>query len=267
VSDEVFHQAISWDEFHEGLFFHAPRAKRVSDASMWGEIYRRTDAVVRDPRTTADEVAIVRRWLEDTSPVVEALDAGCGEGHHLFPLRAEGFKVRGVDIHRPACLGSDLGVFVEAPVDCLPFAGGRISHVYCLNNTAFFWDDACVRKALAEFHRVLAPGGRLLLHQSNIETVEQMLAPGVVDTQRFLGSCAFEERDSYDPVTQTLRIERTILGRPDFGEESKTGVCEIRLYRWNEWAPLLESCGFVLERLGVEPLMTWIYARKVDRLP
>jgi SAM-dependent methyltransferase len=222
---------------------------------MWGDIYRRTDAVVRDPRTTADEVATVRRWLEGTAPVSEALDAGCGEGHHLFPLRVDGWKVRGADLFQPRCLGSDLGIFTESSLDRLPFTGGRFSHVYCLNNTAFFSGGEAVVRVLAEFRRVLAPGGRLLLHQSSIGAVESMLLDGP-KTMRFNGSCAFTETDSYDPALQRLRIERAL--------EGKTGVCEIQLYDFDDWEGLLAENGFKHDRTdGHDEAMVWVYATKI----
>jgi 23S rRNA (guanine745-N1)-methyltransferase len=119
------------------------------------------------PGDTAAAVAARRRFLSRFgSPVDLAhffadadtlLDVGCGEGHHLASLPAS-VERHGVDISVPAIdaaarLHRD-AFFVVANADrFLPYAPGSFAAVASITS----------RMNPPEFHRVLAPGGRLLV--------------------------------------------------------------------------------------------------------
>ncbi|HYO78797.1 MAG TPA: methyltransferase domain-containing protein [Thermoanaerobaculia bacterium] len=128
----------------------------------------------KNPGDTADAVAARRRFLERghadvlVDAIVRAqpltsgqtlLDAGCGEGHHTDAFRrAYGARVAGVDISTPA-----IELAANRYRDCewivanadrfLPYADGSFDAVTSIT----------ARLSVDEFHRVLAPGGTLLV--------------------------------------------------------------------------------------------------------
>ena len=96
------------------------------------------------------------------------LDAGCGTGANLALLAAMGYRAVGLDLwpaalrlaaRRPGaarrmCRGS---------VTRLPFATGGFDAVVAMD-VLYLLDEADEAAALAEFRRVLRPGGLLILH-------------------------------------------------------------------------------------------------------
>lgn len=95
----------------------------------------------------------------------EVLDAGCGTGRLIGPLRELGLVVTGVDLS-PGMLAVAKSVHPDvelagADLRRMPFADGRFAGVvawYSLINCA----AADLAQALAEIARVLRPGGYLL---------------------------------------------------------------------------------------------------------
>jgi 23S rRNA (guanine745-N1)-methyltransferase len=148
----------------------------------------------KNPGDTGDAVAARRRFLERglAEPLVQAivaampltpgdtlLDAGCGEGHHTDAFRrAYGAKVCGLDLSVPA-----IELAARKYRDCewivanadrfLPFEDASLTAVASIT----------ARLSVDEFHRVLAPGGRLLVvipgADDLIELREAILGEGV----------------------------------------------------------------------------------------
>jgi 23S rRNA (guanine745-N1)-methyltransferase len=126
------------------------------------------------PGDTADAVAARRRFLDagHAAPLVRAivdalplnagdalLDAGCGEGHHLGAFRA----AYGVDAH-----GADISV---AAIDAAARRDRDCTWVVANIDRFVPYEDHAFRAVTsitarlqpAEFHRVLAPDGTLLV--------------------------------------------------------------------------------------------------------
>lgn len=98
-----------------------------------------------------------------TRPPALILDAGCGTGFGL-PLLARRFpaaRLLAVDF-APAMLRrlpAGLGLALGADLECLPLRGGGVDAVW--SSLALQWCRPA--RALAELHRVLAPGGQAWL--------------------------------------------------------------------------------------------------------
>lgn len=108
--------------------------------------------------------AILRDALGEESGSLLILDAGCGTGGNAVRLAQLG-RVVGLDIARPAlnlCLQRGLQGLVQGSVEMLPFPSSTFDLVTSfdvLYHMAIRDDVA----ALRELHRILKPGGRLLI--------------------------------------------------------------------------------------------------------
>lgn len=102
----------------------------------------------------------VERLAPLLSPDARVLDAGCGTGALKEFLRGGGssWRAAGVDISHAMCRSAypyPVGVY-QASVDALPFSGGAFDAV--ISSLVLQWVND-VPRALAEFLRVLSPGG------------------------------------------------------------------------------------------------------------
>ncbi|MEZ6038458.1 MAG: class I SAM-dependent methyltransferase [Planctomycetota bacterium] len=126
---------------------------RAEDHHWW---YRGMRAITR---------AVIDRFVaRDHGEPLRILDAGCGTGSTLEYLQDYGWTV-GIDLASEAvgfCTERGLPRLAQASILELPFAEGSFDLV-----TSFDVMSSCQRaqapQALAEFFRVLRPGGHLLL--------------------------------------------------------------------------------------------------------
>ena len=123
-----------------------------------------------------------RRRLVREALLVEAghrvLDVGCGPGFfaaELLPLVGADGAVVGVDTSAPMlaaaarrCEGLGNASFHEGSATSLPFEDHSFDRVLCVQVLGHVAD---VPAALAEFHRVLRPGGRVLVWDVDWSTV------------------------------------------------------------------------------------------------
>lgn len=125
--------------------------------------------------------AVVAFW--DMPPEAVVLDAGCGEGYYLDALCTRfGFEGWGVDISTPAIDAAartrPLARWVVANADrTMPFADGCFDLITSIT----------ARKNPAEFHRLLAPGGHLLVvvaHEDDQVELRGALFGEVPDSDR-----------------------------------------------------------------------------------
>jgi SAM-dependent methyltransferase len=109
-------------------------------------------------RPLLDEAAAGRRALR-------ILDCGCGTGNNLRMLRAYG-QAAGIDI---TASGLEYGrrqgerLLARASAITLPFSDGTFDLVTSFD-VIYAFDDQMAGAALSEMHRVLVPGGHLVLN-------------------------------------------------------------------------------------------------------
>jgi SAM-dependent methyltransferase len=153
-----------WDARKPGSFFAS--VYRRGDESLDGWLESGPmDLPARTARETEGAIALAQITPDD-----RVLDCPCGLGRHTLALRERGLQVTGVDLD-PA-LTRAVGPpdplnrsWVRADMRALPFASGSFTVVLNLVlSFGFFADEEDDQQVLREFARVLAPGGRLLLH-------------------------------------------------------------------------------------------------------
>lgn len=124
---------------------------------------------------------IMRRLLSLLHPPPHALflDAGCGVGDHTFRLAAQGYRCIGIDIsehvlrmarQNSSAKGCTRNTeFVCQAIEDLSFADNVFDVIHCRGVLMHIPDW---EKALASLCRVLKPGGRIAILESNHRAVE-----------------------------------------------------------------------------------------------
>ncbi|GGP59602.1 class I SAM-dependent methyltransferase [Saccharothrix coeruleofusca] len=143
----------------EPSYLTTTRASYDAVAAHYGAQYERE--LARRPLDRAMLAAFAE--LAGPGPVA---DVGCGPGHVTAHLRASGVEAFGVDLSpgmvaRARELHPGLR-FEEGSMTALGHADGSLTGVLAWYSL-FHLPPEEVPTALAEFHRVLAPGGHLLL--------------------------------------------------------------------------------------------------------
>jgi arsenite methyltransferase len=134
--------------------------------------------------------AFVVQELELT-PTDRVLEVGFGGGVALQSLITTAAYVAGVD-RSPAMVQRANGRFAEAvsagraefrqgSVEALPFGAAMFGKA-CTVNTVYFWTSLSV--GFAELHRVLSPGGRLVVGFLPKEWMDRMGYPSDIFTSR-----------------------------------------------------------------------------------
>jgi SAM-dependent methyltransferase len=130
-------------------------------------------------RAIREEVAavIVPVALATAGPV---LDAGCGTGWWLGRLAAAGVssdRLWGVDVlpqrSAAAAKGAPGATLRTADIRTLPFADGHFELVFLFTVLSSLRSAGDVRRALHEAARVTAPGGRVVIWEPRVPTLNR----------------------------------------------------------------------------------------------
>jgi SAM-dependent methyltransferase len=177
------------------------------------------------------------------------LDVPCGQGRHAHLLAEAGFRVDGLDYSphliakaRERGTGPTLR-YTRGDMRKLParWTGRFDAVVNLFTSFGFFTDPADDARVVAEFARVLAPGGTLVWHGGSRD--------GVV--ARFLSRDWWKSDDGtmighqrrFDPLSGVLTIETSWEGPSGRGERQHP----IRLYTATRLAELCLDAGLVVE--------------------
>jgi SAM-dependent methyltransferase len=175
------------------------------------------------------------------------LDAPCGTGRISRRLASAGLDVTGVDLSAPFIaqaraepVGPDGSVaYVEGDLRRLPVPG-PFDAVVCWFTSFGYYDDADCRQVLAEFHRVLRPGGTMLIETMHHDGVVRHFtaAPDATVVRR--GDDAQVDVSRFDPLTGRIATDRTVYRHGEVRHSSHF----IRLPTPPEWTQWLVGAGF-----------------------
>jgi SAM-dependent methyltransferase len=109
-------------------------------------------------------------WLEEPMARLAAdlaagalvADVGCGPGNDTVRLRGRGLRAHGFDLSHAMLTARDVPGQVRADLRALPLPDGALDGLWCVAVLLHVPREA-VPGALAEFRRVLRPGGRAVI--------------------------------------------------------------------------------------------------------
>jgi 2-polyprenyl-3-methyl-5-hydroxy-6-metoxy-1,4-benzoquinol methylase len=134
------------------------------------EVLAGTPSALVTEQTVRNRAAFILDELAGTGPGV-VLDAGCGLGVYLRFLSQNGSQAIGVDIGadyvrqaRENVSQDGSGDLALMSVERMGFRDGAFDAIICIENLEHVADD---ERALAEFRRVLKPGGRIVISVPN----------------------------------------------------------------------------------------------------
>jgi SAM-dependent methyltransferase len=133
---------------------------RTGEYAERGDYHREPDPSWDYYPTYLAKLEAVRRWLDRLPGRTRVLDAGCGEGV-LVSEYVGRLAIEGVD---PNYSSAHVRL---ASVTALPYEDGAFERALCLDVLEHLTFEEQPR-ALAELHRVLAPGGELLVSVPNL---------------------------------------------------------------------------------------------------
>ncbi len=124
---------------------------------------------------------LVEAWAD--AVVGRVLDAGCGPGHWTGHLAARGTDVRGIDLV-PAFVARARATFPAVPfdvgsIDAVDEADGALGGILSWYSTIHHAPSR-IAVPLAEFARILRPGGTLVLGYfdgASVEELDHAVAP------------------------------------------------------------------------------------------
>jgi SAM-dependent methyltransferase len=138
----------------------SPSVSRTGEYAARGEYHRDLSPDWEFYPTYLAKMAAVRAYLSSLPAGARVLDAGCGEGV-LVDEFAGRLAIEGLDAHYASPRVR------RGSVTALPYPERAFTHVLCLDVLEHLSFDEQAR-ALAEMHRVLAPGGELYVSVPNL---------------------------------------------------------------------------------------------------
>ncbi|HET6681043.1 MAG TPA: methyltransferase domain-containing protein [Gemmatimonadaceae bacterium] len=195
------------------------------------------------------EVARLQELLQ--LPVgARILDCPCGQGRHAHLLAETGFDVDGfdlskalLDVARKRGTGRTLR-YRQGDMRRLPARWtGRFDAVLNLfTSFGFFSDPADDARVIAQFARVLRPGGMLVWHGASRDgVVAKFLARDWWTTS---DGTVFAQERSFDPLSGVLTVNSTRRGPRGVGAGSREH--RIRLYTATRLAELCAAAGLIV---------------------
>jgi ubiquinone/menaquinone biosynthesis C-methylase UbiE len=211
---------------------------------LFGERYACLYPPSTDERTRAEAEAAVR--LAGVAPPAEVLDCPCGYGRHALVLAQDGYRVTGADRSDAQLAeaerrrgGAHWPRFVRADYRRLPFADDSFDAVLCLFTSLGYLERDGDVGVLAEFRRVLRPGGALVVEVMHRDRLASAFQPRDWDWHPD-GGVILSERE-FDPVAGTVANQQLYISSE--GERVSRRFV-VHVYTVTEWTAIAREAGF-----------------------
>ena len=226
-------------------------AAGLSEHDVWDELfdelYLRTYASPQRLRARdAEQQALAAVRLAGCEPGADVLDAPCGYGRHSIPLARAGYRVVGAD--RSGVLlaeaqrtagGGEWPRWVRADHRRLPFDDGSFDAVVCLFSSLGYRGEDGDRQTLAEFHRVLRPGSRLVVETMHRDRLMRVFQPRGWEPLPD-GTILVEER-RFDHASGVIETDHGLI---ESDGRRRSITYQLRVYTATELVRLLLAVGF-----------------------
>ncbi|RZQ65741.1 class I SAM-dependent methyltransferase [Amycolatopsis suaedae] len=210
-------RALLDDERFAGAAVDVERVGTVDGYRVWSRTYDDEDNGAFD----FDQPAVTA--ILDTLPAGVALDAACGTGRYAALLAERGHDVIGVDSSPDMLERAERrvpsGRFRAGDLHRLPVGDGEVDLVVCGLALAHVPD---LGPPMAEFARVLRPGGHLVIADMHPESIARGSVPTVRDDTGRPGRVACHRHRMGDYLRaalaadlRLLRCEEPVLPVPD----------------------------------------------------
>ncbi|MEU8639259.1 class I SAM-dependent methyltransferase [Amycolatopsis sp. NPDC048633] len=170
-------RGILADEALADAAVEVDRVDSVAGYRLWSATYDR-------PNSAFDIDEPVVKEIVSSLPVGVALDAACGTGRYAEFLAGRGHRVIGVDSSPDMLTRAHVRVpqaeFLRGDLHRLPVADAEVDLVVC---GLALTHVSTLEPVLAEFARVLRPGGHLVIADMHPERVAQGAVPPVRDAE------------------------------------------------------------------------------------
>jgi ubiquinone/menaquinone biosynthesis C-methylase UbiE len=181
------------------------------------------------------------------APGARILDAPCGHGRLSRRLAAAGMEVTGVDLSEPFLEMAREGAvgpgpaptYVHGDMRRLP-VDGPFDAAVCWFTSFGYYDDADCHLVLEEFHRVLRPGGSVLIDTMHHDGVVRHFTAAPDASVVTRGEDVQVDLYRFDPLTGRIHADRTIYRDGAVRHSSHY----VRLPTPPEWVQWLEAAGF-----------------------
>lgn len=178
------------------------------------------------------------------------LDCPCGQGRHAHLLAEAGFNVDGLDYSKTLLDAANLRGsgktlrYTRGDMRALPkrWTGRFDAVVNLFTSFGFFDDPKDDLVVLAEFARVLKPGGTLVWHGGSRDGVMARFLSR--DWWSTADGTMFAQERRFDPLSGFLEVTSTWRGYQGEGERTH----RIRLYTASELANRMQEYGLIVEQ-------------------
>jgi SAM-dependent methyltransferase len=199
-----------------------------------------------DEGHTDDDAAEILGLLQ-LEPGARILDAPCGPGRIARRLATAGMVVTGVDLSEEfiALARAEVGGagptpdYVVGDMRRLPVDGPFDAAVCWFASYGYYDDDDC-KKVLSEFHRVLRPGGTVVIETMHHDGVVRNFTAAPEASVIPRGDDALVDYYRFDPLTGRITAARTVYR----DGATRRSTHYIRLPTPPEWVQWLEGVGF-----------------------
>ena len=188
----------------------SPPVVRRGEYAARGDYHRVPDPSWEYYPTYVAKLEFVRRWLSELPPGLRVLDAGCGEGVLVEEFAAR-LNIEGIDPN----YSSDR--VRTGSLTALPFDDNTFERAICLDVLEHLTYDE-QPEALRELHRVLKPGGELLVSIPNLAHLQSRIH--FLLQGRLIRTASEEKHPGDRPAGEYVRLAE----RAGFRTTSRRGI-------------------------------------------